>query len=65
MVQIAAASAGAPWQSWDPLALLASVTAPTLTRDPGGPAQFACMFFFNKFICMLFSSNSLAAAVLN
>jgi hypothetical protein len=25
---------------------LASVTARTLTRDPGGPAQFACMVFF-------------------
>jgi hypothetical protein len=33
-------------------ALLASVTARTLTRDPGGPAQFACMFFLmNSLVC--------------
>jgi hypothetical protein len=46
-------------------ALLASVTARTLTRDPGGPAQFACMLFFDKFIRMMFSSSLLAAAILN
>jgi hypothetical protein len=43
---------------------LASVTARTLTRDPGGLAQFACMVFFDEFVPMLFS-RSLAVSVSN
>jgi hypothetical protein len=45
-------------------ALLASVTARTLARDRGGPAQYACIFFLDEFARKLFS-GSLAAAVSN
>jgi hypothetical protein len=38
--------------------------ARTLTRDPGGPAQFARMLSFDEFARMLFS-RSLAAGVSN
>jgi hypothetical protein len=35
-------------------ALLASLMARTLTRDPGGPAQFARMLFFDEFSYAIF-----------